>query len=437
MSYIRSPVRRVDAQIGLHYDWLYAGSPVIAREVVTIQNGSQQQPINQVNIRVNGKYPPGGDWFAFKRRYLIALVGDEVEAYRIGWNIAYKGYFYLTALSASQIPSNDSLYGGSFKESLFSKLESYGAEGYAKARPAQPDFSLATTLLEMKDFPGMFRQSIHLCINRILTKNPNLYYDFGRNGFFRIKDKTRLSHTAEWYLSLNFGWLPIIKGVQDYIVAQRKGQESLKQLLRDEGRPIIRRRTIKEEVRKFVFSNLNSTVSNPPYNVMPQFVTQCYDTDVSVPYEDVYSVKSKIEFVAKFVYWLPEGPRDVAWTARMLRRLLGSRVTPSVAWNLMPWTFLIDYYSTLGKAIENLGPGVEQQLYTEYCYVTFKEDITRNTSTQVVTFDAARKRVSSVVQSVEISSLRSRVSADPFAFRFTGLDVSVKQTAILAALALK
>lgn len=185
--------------------------------------------------------------------------------------------------------------------------------------------------------------------------------------------------------------------------------------------------------------NYESVYANPPQDVRPLHVTQCYVQGYT-PGVKTQNHGAKLEFVAKFKYWLPPGPRDFPWTARLRRRMLGSRVTPSVAWNLMPWTFLVDYFSTLGKAVENLGPGVEEQLYTEYCYITYREDIvytdTRTVSTQSNIGGNPIQNEAKCTY-IEASRLRMRISADPFAFRFIGGGPSLKQSAIIAALALK
>lgn len=420
--------------IGNYYDWVYGGSTPNAREYSEVLNGSQDMPINQVNKRVNGKYPPGGDWIAWQRTKQ-RVNSEPFTTIRPGYGRAYQGSYQLRYASSGDFPSIDSLYGAVAMSDLTSFLEGLGAEGYARARPAKPDFSLANSILELKDIPGMLRQSIRLCINRIVEGNPRLYYDYGRSAFFRKDNKTRISHTAEWYLALNFGWLPILRDITSFMEATKKSDVSLKQLLRDEGRPIVRRRDIQVDHRYNDPLDVVEYSVNPSPGISPIHVTQCYPNEVFAEHRK-RSTATKCQFVAKFRYWLPEGPRDFPWTARLRRRMLGSRITPSVAWNLMPWTFLVDYFSTLGKAVANLGPGVEEQLYTEYCYITFREDILYTDKRRFRTYGQNDTLNTGECTYIEASRLRMRISADPFAFRFTGAIPTIKQTAILASLAL-
>lgn len=432
----RSNLLNQTALLGTLYDWPRGGVTPDGQVFAVTHSGYQRQPINQLNKRVNGIYPPGGDWIAWQRTKQN-VPSNVFTTMRPGFGRAYQGSYFLQSPVNSPIPHTDILYTVGGFDAIVSTLEGLGAEGYARARPAKPDFSFATSMLELKDVPSMLKQSIYLFINRVIASRTVLAYSFSKGHFFNKITKTRLSHTAEWYLALNFGWLPILRDITRFMEATAKQDATLRQLLRDEGRPIVRRRVIHENVRipdsLYIHENF---VSNPSYGIQPQHVTQCYPNG-SIRREFRYSITSKVEFVAKFRYYLPDGPRDFPWEARLRRRMLGARVTPSVAWNLMPWTFLVDYFSTLGHAVSNLGPGIEDQLITEYCYITYREDYVYSESHQVDTWASGSDTNKGKATVIQASRLRMRVSADPFAFRFTGLTPSVKQSAILVALAVK
>jgi hypothetical protein len=49
--------------------------------------------------------------------------------------------------------------------------------------------------------------------------------------------------------------------------------------------------------------------------------------------------------------------------------MFGFQPTPSLIYNLTPWTWLIDYFTNLGDLYDNLSRGVEDRLIAEYFYL--------------------------------------------------------------------
>jgi len=429
------PVNRVRT-FGSFHDWPHSHKRVLGYFIHPSSNTWGARVINRTNKKVNGKYLPGGDWYAWRTSFTHDY--KEYAVYRPQFGLAYTGGF-ITNLTTQFVGEWENPFKSStFQADIMDELRGFGSQYWDKARPAKPDFTLAGSLAELKDIPGALKQGVQTVIESILRHKPRWYFDFGINRFRHRSNRKIVSHTAEWYLAINFGWIPVVKDIQNYIEAQKLGQESLRQLIRDAGRPVKRRREIKEISENLIpltYQKLDLNTSFNPY-MEPVLVTQCYGYR-KAKIEAEFDVTRKAWFTAEYQYYLPPGPRDVEWTRNMLNRLMGSRVTPSTAWNLMPWTFLADYYSTLGTAIENLGPGVESYLVTNWCYVHCAINARHKTlCTQYVRSSEHESSADTPVTAKKTAdiSLRVRVSADPFAFRFKKEDQSIKQLAIQGAL---
>jgi hypothetical protein len=142
--------------------------------------------------------------------------------------------------------------------------------------------------------------------------------------------------------------------------------------------------------------------------------------------------------VGKFRYLLPPGPRNVAWTRKMVRRIMGARVTPDMVYQIMPWSWLADYFTGLGDFIKAVSPGVADRLICDYAYLMTTE-VREATTECSQTFYANKKgdQAHTVRASCTIrDTLKMRRVASPFGWGLKDSDLSAHQVAILGALGL-
>jgi len=215
--------------------------------------------------------------------------------------------------------------------------DNYQSEAWDRLRPDKPSMDIPLAIYELKDVPGMLRQR------------------FLRNG---------LSEIGNYYLALKFGWEPLLRDIINFTVNMFALKKAYDQLLRDEGKPIRRRVTLNS------VDNRTSDEVGQGYGVFPiDFTTQMF---AEVPfYKDYVLWGKKTWAVGQFQYFLPPGPRDWEWTARMKAKILGLYPSPATVYRAIPWTWLIDsYFVNIGTWINNVsGTSTADSLVCNYGYI--------------------------------------------------------------------
>lgn len=227
------------------------------------------------------------------------------------------------------------------------------------------------------------------------------------------------------YLNINFGILPLYSDYKSFREALSKADAHLQQLERDSGRIVRRGYQFPEEVTtsKVIQSGVFCVTSNG----LAPATASGIQTGTLVK---VSRQKTKSWFSGAFTFYLPpQGWRRRLWE---LDRLYG--ITPGVdtAWNLMPWSWLVDYFSNAGDVLSNINSFSADGLIMPYGYVMSTSEIedeytwTGMLKIQTIwTLCTVKARVK--------RTLKQRQPANPFGFGFGG-DLSVRQGLILAAL---
>lgn len=304
-------------------------------------------------------------------------------------------------------------------------LQARGAEAWNKLRPDAPDFTLLSSLYELKDLPGMFKQAVEV-----------------------IRDRTRLasgrssmSYTGEYYLSIQFGWLPLYGDIRNFIKAHRASQKRVSQLIRDAGKPVRRRAQLSDSAlaeastSSVSFSGAQNT-SMSPVGTSALYQGGKASTTTRKTYE------SRTWAMGSFRYILPPGPHDVAWKKKMYRRIMGGRLSPSQIYAIIPWSWLVDYFTDLGQFISAISPGVTDRLIADYAYLMRTESSNMNTvGEQYVTTGSrsvgtANSTGRATATCVTTYVTKIRVVASPFGFGVKQGSLTPRQVAIMGAIGL-
>lgn len=281
----------------------------------------------------------------------------------------------------------------------------FAADAYNRMKPTKPSMDLINSIYELKDIPSMLRQR------------------------FRFNN---LHELGDFHLALQFGWLPLLSDTISFVNVQRDMQKRLRWLLRHNGKPVRRRVTLADSVSGFVETNgtaygsLTPTLATQFYTVQPYWDLKTWNTD-------------KIWASARFRYWLPGGPRDVEWTRSMLKRLYGLRPTPRNVYKAIPWSWLVDWFTDLGKIIANLEPGVADRLAADYFYVmretsAHKAYNVKGTLKSYLPGSSAFVNVPIDLDTFSTQVNKTRIKGDPFGFNTNQNDLTSMQWAILGAL---
>jgi hypothetical protein len=272
-------------------------------------------------------------------------------------------------------------------------------------KPTKPNMSVANSIYELKDIPAMLRQRFHF---------------------------NNLHELGDYHLALQFGWLSLLKDTMDFVETQRKAQERLLWLLRHNGKPVRRR-------VELVSNDSDPVVtSGSAYGALtPTLATQFYNGQPT--WEQKIWTHDRIWASARFRYWLPRGPRNIAWTRKMLNRIYGFRVTPLSVYKAMPWTWLADWFFNVGQIVSNLEPGVANRLAADYFYVMREQSTVKTYDVKAKLYAYLNSGSNLETIPVDISSksymhTQTRLRGDPFGFGTNQNDLTVSQLAILGAL---
>lgn len=228
--------------------------------------------------------------------------------------------------------------------------QSWGPEAYRRMKPTRPLFSGLNSAYELREIPAMIRS----------VRNR-----FAESGLHRVRNlrKFRKSVGDSW-LEGAFGWAPLFNDICNLVETQRQVHKRIEWLLRNNGKPV---RTQCKLVDDRTVVTENEWV-NDWGSVNPLLVTQFYNGTPQV--YDTLETSNKIWATARWRYWLPPQPKDVKYPTRLWLQLYGVDVpSPSVIWNALPWTWLIDWFVGVGTILQNLEAGVADRLAADYIYV--------------------------------------------------------------------
>jgi len=421
----------VTKKAGQHFDWVNGGTP---GSLTYFQDGTYYyMPLNHNHPRTaDGIFLSGGEWLAFKRK--ITYGGDTVPIFRKGWGKAFGG-------STKVIAAPLTVFSDAELTQFLADLAAKGSEAWAKLKPAQPDFSAASSLYELRELPaslGLRLRDLKRLLVRYRAKKRYKNTKFISDPSFVGKSYANIA--GDSYLAVVFGFMPLIKDIRNFFGTFNNRKKALDQLLRDEGKPIKRDATLTSPPDTTTTSTYNRSVANTGKNsdVSPTLVTQCYLTSTyahlaitKVTTEYTYKTWAK----GKFRYYLPPGPRNGPWRRSLYRRIMGLRITPENLYNIVPWSWLADYFTGLGHFMSAISSGVEDLLVADYAYMM--RTVTRKTTYEChepVYYNKAGNGHVKISTLVVEDVVKMRLKATPFGFGFNEENLSPRQAAVLGAL---
>jgi hypothetical protein len=309
-------------------------------------------------------------------------------------------------------------------------LNAQGTSFIKRARPGNPTANLFQFTGELRNIP---------VLPRLRYLGLKSFKDLGSN-----------------YLNVEFGWKPFTKDLLDMYRTQKMLEATLKKLRENNGL-IIRRRDKKrtslvttsvcEGSLMFPFGDLgdtsiggNSQLSG--YRVgCPTGVEDVVLNSFSGQCDYHYQVTDELTTwnCGNFGYYVPDIGSD-EWTERAKKALFGTNPSPNQLWELLPWSWLIDWFSNVGDIMSNLSSNaVDNETWTN-CFamrtVTRTHQVTISTHWDHLIgsagFDVPAGQTNLVYTRTETNKLRRQAS--PYGFGLDWPDFSVRQVLILAAL---
>jgi hypothetical protein len=206
----------------------------------------------------------------------------------------------------------------------------------------------------------------------------------------------------------------------------------MRQLLKDSGKRVRRNGTIDHS-----FSSTQSTSSsNPGGKTYPALASGLYEK----PETEFVTTSSstKFSFAGRFMYHIID-PRSFdggifAIPSReryqLQRILFGGEITPQTLYQIMPWSWLIDWVVPIGSIIDNFVNDSVDGLVADYAYVSGHQ----TTKLERVVQGKLRNGPTYECSSVLLDEVKQRTRASPYGFGLAFSGFSLKRLAILAAL---
>lgn len=215
---------------------------------------------------------------------------------------------------------------------------SYGAQAYKRFRPVQPRMGLGQAIGELRDFPSLFKLQLR-----------------------RFKD------LGSGYLNYQFGWRPFIKDLLDFIQMQKKVENHIRFVRKNNGKWLKRSGVLRDETSTTTADGIGTIQPVP----IPQFIWGYPNSPIATRRRTLIT-KDRIWFEGrmKFYIWgLEVDKAESVWTSPLLRKLYGFEITPSLLWELTPFTWLADWISNVGDIYDNMSNQAYDNLVTKYAYV--------------------------------------------------------------------
>lgn len=303
-----------------------------------------------------------------------------------------------------------------------SDVVGYGQRAISASAPTNPVAGIAGTIGEV------LRDGI--------PKIPGLQAlaDSAKPGSIRRK---AASSVGGEFLNVEFGWKPLVSDLTKLVTSVRNASRTVRQLSRDSGADKSVRRRISFPVE---LSYKDGIIPRDSLNnLVVGFNTAQARVVGDIRYTD--EILRNIWFSGAFSYYLPLGDDIVSKATRyeaLANKVLGTRLTPSVLYQLAPWSWLLDWFVDFGGAIKAADLLTSDNLVLKYGYLMCHTNVTRTIRFVVETGDGTPDypRKQTTVQCKFRSERKERWRASPFGFALTPAGFSAHQWSILGALGL-
>jgi hypothetical protein len=349
---------------------------------------------------------------AFRRRY----AGGFSEPNFGGWDF-----------TTSQIKDLNFLLGSS----IVLPTDSFYSLVKPRLQPKINKGDLAQFLIELKDTPRMLSttafdfKAIWLGMTRISNRR-NLLLPY-------MDDK----HVADTFINHQFGWRPFVQDVINLLDAYVNSKTYLDDITSRNGKWEHRSGVIKkEEIDNEVILSKGSGMLIQP-TASPLFLSTV-NTESPNAISNEISLRDSIKVWAsgEFTFYHPEfdiSRQDFASNAMLIRRHLsayGAMINPYVLWKVMPWSWLIDWFSSVGHFIKGINDEIFDNVASKNLFLMHSR-VRRIVIRQNINFWIGA-RTFEFYREIRVKQRNRAVT--PFGFGLKWEDLSPTQLAILTAL---
>jgi len=295
-----------------------------------------------------------------------------------------------------------------------SEKAEFGTRAVNDTIPTLPSVSAAQFLGELRQLPRMLGKGL-------MEERANVYRGLGSE-----------------YLNVQFGWVPFIKDLTEIVQQLQQSTEVLRQFHRDSGRIVRRRWSIPSITSWENGSTINSSGPFLGSNTLVSLgMLSPGVLSLPVTREDI--TVHRYTFSGAYTYHVPVGNDLISKLDRFeaeANRLVGAKLTPSVIWELAPWSWLIDWHGTIGSALENASALAGDELVLRYGYLMRETVQTRIYRVNGISAYSTGMRFPDSISMTLRRVTKERVRANPYGFTLAPSSYSLSQWSILGALGL-
>jgi hypothetical protein len=334
--------------------------------------------------------------------------GGPLTTYKIEWyrdtpfrfdfrKPAYKHYYGM----AHVVPSAFADAGITVWSSLVPPQEdltvsALGASLWASLKPAKPTVDIGVFIGELRDLPKL----LHATLDGIKT-------------------------IGDVYLAAQFGWKPLLTDILDMLRFMDRVERQIDFILNNAGKPVWCATKPQETTTCSVLQDIRGTATQwlAP-NIGPKF----FGTTDNARNQNILTrdLVQRTWATGLFVFWFDKG--RIPERAELRAKLAGLELTPKLVWELLPWTWIIDWFSNIDDILSNLVVEVADNQVSIYAYA-MKETL------RTYTWWATDGFGTGTVSRRFHTKIRDKIS--PFGLATYNTTLSDKQTAILAALSVQ
>jgi hypothetical protein len=286
----------------------------------------------------------------------------DAELFPLQWRPAISRDFVSETFSSSAV-RRDPVVEYAFSDSVL-QLNADGTEFIRRNRPGNPVSSLGQFVIELRQIPTL--------------------------PLFLKSQTKRFSDLGSEYLNVEFGWKPFLKDLKDFFYFQQKLASRLKLLKARNG--LQTRRRSKKVVTGDPVVICEGSLSRPfgdlsdpliggnelmsgfhllgPFGGSVTYPGQVGQADYSYAKLETTTVWQ----CGTFYYYVPDIGSD-RWTESAKKVLLGIEPTPSLLYQVIPWSWLLDWFSNVGDVVSNLSNNaVENELLTNCFAMELREE---------------------------------------------------------------
>lgn len=319
------------------------------------------------------------------------------------------------------------------------ETSSYYASGYAKARPGNPVADTGQFLIELRDLPQVPFRGAAQRYASLARRTGGVFSTLPK---LMLGELENFKNLGSEYLNVVFGWKPFVNDLRKMYNLWKEVDKRMAQIVRENGRNIRRKAQVAydagtdKEPQVYYPWAFAQMVGGPP-----NWMNDC---------GSLYDVETRwdrrVWFSGSFRYFIPDTGSS-QWDARARAALFGALPTPELLWNVLPWTWLIDWFSNVGDVVSNLSVNALDNLVTNYSYIMMQYNWEKRCTVQTwhgyvpegtyLPLKSGWNAYAGSFTSREGYVTKSRVGGgNPFGLNVKLEDLSPYQLGILAALGL-